>query len=1041
MAWYKTGTVSVTNGATSVTGKTTRFASNARVGDAFRGPDGEWYEVVNIASETVLGIYPAYQGSTLADSNLYVIAPMQGYVKESADRLRAITEQLKDFNTEIAEAKAAADEAKVSAAEALASQTASKTSETNSKTSETNSKASENAAKTSETNAKASETSATASKNAAAASQSAALASQTAAKTSETNSKTSETNAKASENAAAASKTAAETAKTAAETARTAALNAQAGAQASQTAAKTSETNAKTSETNSKTSENNAKASETAAKLSETNSKASETKAMQWAENPVDTAVETGKYSSKHWATKAAESAAQAGTVVGPRLTSIAQAVMAVNDILIADTTTTMKALATGTVGRALLFTATPSEARTVLQLGTAAQGTITTSNIDSTAGRLLKVGDFGLGNTNNVSITGTQLDSTTLPTGMYRLDVAAAGYKGLPIGAYGIWNNRLNDTTGVAQIAINFNTATMYFRSNTSNDFRQQLATNDFGLGSYTAASMTDMTVAWNSGFYNVSANAAGLPPEIAATGGIFIAMRTNFGILLQTSSTSSRRMYHGARGGSDGAITWREVLHVGDLGGLGTTAMATNITDFLSDSNVTGPIRGAFSTTANSPTTQNEGFGGWCVKYTASVAFYYVVSGTNKAWFGYKQSTSTIVWSQITSTDYGYGGTLSTTLDANSLTASGMYATGASTVGSPGYTGGPQAGQQGYLEHLQHGNSLYATQRWTQLNSVNAYTRCKFNGTWTGWTEWLINGDAVTINTAQDITGQKTFYGQQVRHKSSTPGFWMSPTDTSLDDIWMVMSGNNLQWQRRANGFTSTLKGSNPLTIDLNTNLFRVGYQLTPLNDNALMLGGSGARWSVVYSATGTINTSDGREKTSVTPMSDNQIAAAKAISKEVGTYKWLKSIEEKGDDARKHVGMTVQRAIEIMEEYNLDPFEYGFICYDSWDGVEEVSHTERRGYTYSLVDGTTERSVIIENVVEEGNAFPDTGVFWEYTHDERVVTVPGTPAGDRYSFRYDELNLFISTGLNAENEELRKSQSALEDRISKLEAMLNA
>jgi len=92
MAWYKTGTVSVTNGETSITGTGTNFATNARVGDGFRGPDGEWYEVTNIASETTLGIYPAFQGVTVSNSPNYMIAPLQGYNKESADRLRAITD-------------------------------------------------------------------------------------------------------------------------------------------------------------------------------------------------------------------------------------------------------------------------------------------------------------------------------------------------------------------------------------------------------------------------------------------------------------------------------------------------------------------------------------------------------------------------------------------------------------------------------------------------------------------------------------------------------------------------------------------------------------------------------------------------------------------------------------------------------------------------------------------------------------------------------------------------------------------------------------
>jgi hypothetical protein len=94
MTWYKTGTVTVNNGDNFVTGTGTNFTANSRVGDGFRGPDGEWYEIVNISSSTVFGIYPTYAGVTVADSSQYMIAPLQGYNKESADRLRAITDSL-----------------------------------------------------------------------------------------------------------------------------------------------------------------------------------------------------------------------------------------------------------------------------------------------------------------------------------------------------------------------------------------------------------------------------------------------------------------------------------------------------------------------------------------------------------------------------------------------------------------------------------------------------------------------------------------------------------------------------------------------------------------------------------------------------------------------------------------------------------------------------------------------------------------------------------------------------------------------------------
>ena len=92
MPWYKSGTVAVTLNSNAVIGSGTAFIANSRVGDGFRGPDGGWYEVTNIASDTAMSISPNYQGATNSAGG-YALAPLQGYVKESADALRALVLQ------------------------------------------------------------------------------------------------------------------------------------------------------------------------------------------------------------------------------------------------------------------------------------------------------------------------------------------------------------------------------------------------------------------------------------------------------------------------------------------------------------------------------------------------------------------------------------------------------------------------------------------------------------------------------------------------------------------------------------------------------------------------------------------------------------------------------------------------------------------------------------------------------------------------------------------------------------------------------------
>lgn len=106
-----------------------------------------------------------------------------------------------------------------------------------------------------------------------------------------------------------------------------------------------------------------------------------------------------------------------------------------------------------------------------------------------------------------------------------------------------------------------------------------------------------------------------------------------------------------------------------------------------------------------------------------------------------------------------------------------------------------------------------------------------------------------------------------------------------------------------------------------------------IAPNTDNTVALGGSSNRFSVVYAGTGAINTSDAREKTAVAPLTAAELAASVALAREVGTFRFLAAVAEKGGDARMHVGMTVQRAIEVMQAHGLDPMAYGFICHDEW------------------------------------------------------------------------------------------------------------
>jgi hypothetical protein len=181
---------------------------------------------------------------------------------------------------------------------------------------------------------------------------------------------------------------------------------------------------------------------------------------------------------------------------------------------------------------------------------------------------------------------------------------------------------------------------------------------------------------------------------------------------------------------------------------------------------------------------------------------------------------------------------------------------------------------------------------------------------------------------------------------------------------------------------------------------NYLYANANLTPPFDNLYNLGSSGNRWKQVYSNTGAINTSDARLKSVISPFTIDELNASKQLAREFGTYKFLSAIAEKGEEsARKHIGMTVQRAIEIMEANNLDPFAYGFICYDEWaDEYEEFPATFKEAWTEEVKDENGEVVDTIEHPREEITP---------------KVRVKVKQAGNMYSFRYEELLAFIARG----------------------------
>lgn len=137
------------------------------------------------------------------------------------------------------------------------------------------------------------------------------------------------------------------------------------------------------------------------------------------------------------------------------------------------------------------------------------------------------------------------------------------------------------------------------------------------------------------------------------------------------------------------------------------------------------------------------------------------------------------------------------------------------------------------------------------------------------------------------------------------------------------------------------------------------RVGIFTTAMRalvDNALGLGAASHRWTTVYAATGTINTSDFREKQDFRSLTEAELRVARRLFSLVCAYRWRDAVAKEGDAAHWHVGLVAQQVLAAFEEEGLDGLRYGLVSHDVWEG------------------------------------------------------------GDRYGVRYDEINLFMMAALGA-------------------------
>lgn len=171
---------------------------------------------------------------------------------------------------------------------------------------------------------------------------------------------------------------------------------------------------------------------------------------------------------------------------------------------------------------------------------------------------------------------------------------------------------------------------------------------------------------------------------------------------------------------------------------------------------------------------------------------------------------------------------------------------------------------------------------------------------------------------------------------------------------------------------------------------------YTLLPPSDNSQNIGSASLRFKTVYAGTGTINTSDETEKTSIEAVPDAVLDAWEKAG--FLQFQFKDAVEEKGSgSARLHVGLVSQRVRDAFSAAGLDASRYGLYCRDDVPAMDEVKD------------------------------------------DDGQVVQPSREAGERFGIRYEEALCLEAACQRRRADRAEARIASLEARLAALEAKL--
>ncbi|HIA3104662.1 TPA: tail fiber domain-containing protein [Escherichia coli] len=191
-------------------------------------------------------------------------------------------------------------------------------------------------------------------------------------------------------------------------------------------------------------------------------------------------------------------------------------------------------------------------------------------------------------------------------------------------------------------------------------------------------------------------------------------------------------------------------------------------------------------------------------------------------------------------------------------------------------------------------------------------------------------------------------------------------------------------------------------PLTVWAYTPSNVIKKYLAPVKDGDTNNGNAASRWLNVHSVNGVITTSDADDKTGLRDTEEIEDAAFSKIARLPSVWKWIRRVEEEGDDARWHSGPTVQAAIAIMDEFGLKWSEYSCFCYDHQPYVPESR-------------------VVIPAQIDEVSGL--------VISPEREVITPAIEESETYGFRKEELLWWCMRAMASQLDRMEERLARLE------------